>query len=232
MRRLAVVTAVATVAAMGGVALAVALADGTPLKGSVGPGFAISLKDASGATVTHLDPGSYALTVDDLADVHDFHLIGPGTDASTTVDGTGTQTFALTLVDGTYSFFCDAHPLTMKGSFTVGSVTAPPPTTTTPQPPARSPTRLSLAVTDSALTLKDAGASAVRRLRPGSYVIRVSDRSKTQNVHLVGAGVNRRTGIAFIGTVTWSLKLKQGTLISRSDAVPAKVKSLRIAVAP
>src|SRR5262249_34692564 len=130
MRRLAAVIA-AVAAAMGGVVLAVALADGAPLHGSVGPGFAISLKDGSGATVTHLTPGSYALAVDDLSDMHNFHLTGPGVDVGTTVEGTGTQAFNLTLVDGTYTFICDAHPLSMKGSFTVGSATPPPTTTTT-----------------------------------------------------------------------------------------------------
>jgi hypothetical protein len=232
-RRHAVLIAVAVALALGGVTLAVARADGTPLQGSVGPGYGISLKDASGATVTHLDPGAYALTVDDRGDMHDFHLTGPGVDVATTVAGVGTQTFAVTLVDGTYTFVCDAHPSVMKGSFTVGSV-APPATTTTtttPEPPAPAPTGLSLGVTDRGLTLKKVGASAVRRLRPGSYVIRVSDRSRTQNAHLVGAGVNRRTGIAFTGTVTWRLTLKKGTLVYRSDATAARLTPVKVTVA-
>ena len=233
MRRLAVLLVVVA-AAMGGVALAVALADGTPLHGSVGPGFAISLKDGAGTTVGHLDPGTYGLTVDDLSDMHDFHLTGPGVDVATTVDGTGTQTFALTLADGTYSFICDAHPLSMKGSFTVGAATPPPPATpppTTPEPipPVRT-TTISVGVTDRTLTLGDAGGSAVRRLRAGSYAFKVSDRSKTQNAHLAGAGVNRRTGLAFTGTVTWRVKLKQGTLVYRSDAKPVRLKAVTVIV--
>jgi hypothetical protein len=235
MRRLALVLTVAA-AAMGGVAAAVALADGTPLHGSVGPGFAISLKDGSGATVSHLDPGAYALTVDDLSDMHNFHLTGPGVDVGTTVEGTGEQTFALTLVDGTYSFICNAHPLSMKGSFTVGTAappppTTPPPTTPEPMPPAPS-TRINVGVADHVLTLRNAGGSAVRRLRAGSYVFKVSDRSKTQNVHVVGAGVNRRTGIGFTGTVTWRMNLKKGTLVYRSDARPAGFRAVTVTVTP
>ena len=36
-----------------------------------------SLK-ANGADVTHLDAGSYSLSVDDKSDAHNFHLFGPG----------------------------------------------------------------------------------------------------------------------------------------------------------
>jgi plastocyanin len=231
-RRLAVLLAVAVPAASG-VALASALAsaraDAAPLRGSVGPGFAISLEDGSGAAVTRLEPGSTTLTVEDESDVHDFHLSGPGVDVTTTIDEIGQKTFTLTLVDGTYSFICDAHPLTMKGAFTVGSGPAAPPTTTS-TPPLVQPQLLRLAVTNRALTLQDAGASAVRRLRPGVYVVRVSDRSRTQNVHLLGAGVNRKTGIAFTGTVTWRLTLRKGTLVFRSDARPATLTVGKAAV--
>lgn len=235
MRRLAAVIVVAAAAAGSvGAVLASAHTDGAALQGSVGPGFVISLKDAGGAAVTHLDPGSYTLTVNDQSDIHNFHLNGPGVDVATSVDGAGVKTFDVTLVDGTYTFVCDAHPLSMKGSFTVGAA-APPPTTTTtttPTPPAPSVARLSLAVTDRALTLKKPGGSAVRRLRPGSYVVSVTDRSKTQNVHLSGAGVNRKTGIAFTGTAVWRLVLKQGTLVYRSDARPAKLKPGKVVVTP
>ena len=118
-----------TIALVGAAAVAVALAltgiagaDGTPLKGSVGPGFAISLRDATGASVTRLDAGAYSLDVNDLSDEHDFHLTGPGgVDVGTTIEESGQKSFAVTLVDGKYSFFCDAHPLRMKGSFTLES---------------------------------------------------------------------------------------------------------------
>src|SRR5256885_10936328 len=39
------------------------------------------------------------------------------------------QTFTVTFVDGTYFFQCDPHSNQMRGQFTVGSVTTPPPTT-------------------------------------------------------------------------------------------------------
>ena len=106
------------------------------LHGIVGPGFSIGVLGGGGAAVTHVDAGAVELEVEDLASAHSFHLTGPGNvDVATTIAGIGTKTFNLTLVDGTYSFFCDAHPLTMKGSFTVGNVTAPPPPPPPPPPP-------------------------------------------------------------------------------------------------
>ncbi len=199
-----------------------ALADGSQLQGSVGPEFEISLKDAAGASVTHLDPGAYQLQVEDLSAEHNFHLYGPGNvDVSTDIGGTGSQTFALALVDGTYSFICDAHPTRMKGSFTVGTVVTPPP----PPPSAR----LALTVTKTAITLRKAGA-IVRSLAAGTYVVKVVDRSTTQNAHLLGAGVNRKTGISFVGTATWKVTLTVGTLVYKSDAAKPKLRLGKAAV--
>jgi len=105
--------------------------DGT-LTGNVGPGYSISLTQ-NGVKVTHLDPGTYTITVTDQADVHDFHLQGPGVDQATSIEGTGTSTWTVTFTDGgTYDYFCDAHPTTLFGKFTVGNV---PTTTTAAAPP-------------------------------------------------------------------------------------------------
>ena len=94
-------------------------ATGTTLDGSVGPGFDISLKDASGNDVTTLTPGTYTIDVNDQADIHNFHLTGPGVDEATDVSGTGTTTWTVTLQDGTYTFQCDPHASSMNGSFEV-----------------------------------------------------------------------------------------------------------------
>jgi plastocyanin len=101
--------------------------DGT-LQANVGPGYSISLTQ-NGTKVTHLDPGTYTIQVTDQADIHNFHLFGPGVDETTTIDGTGTTTWTVTFADGTYDYICDAHPTTMKGAFTVGNVQT---TTTAP----------------------------------------------------------------------------------------------------
>ena len=126
------------VLSIAGLAAAVSVArpastDGT-LQANVGPGYSISLTQ-NGTKVTHLDPGTYTINVNDQADIHNFDLFGPGVKESTGVDTTGTTTWTVTFADGTYNYVCDAHPATMKGSFTVGAVQTTT-TTTTPPPPA------------------------------------------------------------------------------------------------
>ncbi len=187
-----------------------ARADNPVLTGDVGLGdaFTITLTDASGAAVTHLDPGTYTLVVHDHSDLHNFHLFGPGVDVGTDVAGTGDSTFTITLVDGTYTFVCDAHATRMKGSFTVGTPPPPPPPTTAP-----AAAKLSASVGPGA-RIAVRGATG---LSAGRAVITVKDASKTDNFHLIGPGVNRATGVAFRGTVTWTVTLKPGRYTFRSD---------------
>jgi plastocyanin len=92
---------------------------GTTLSGSVGPGFVISLKDASGNDVETLTAGDYTIEVDDQSDAHNFHLTGPGVDEATDVGGTGKTTWQVTLEAGSYHFQCDPHASTMNGDFEV-----------------------------------------------------------------------------------------------------------------
>ena len=100
-------------------ALAAALAAALPavaatpvFKGTVGPGFTISM--ASKPKVA----GKTKIVVNDKADDHNFHLTGPGVNVKTSVAAKGVKTFTVTLKKGTYKFVCDPH-LFMKGSFTV-----------------------------------------------------------------------------------------------------------------
>ena len=100
--------AAATTAAAGG--------DGQTLNGSVGPGFDISLEGTDG-----LAPGDYTLVVNDQSSAHNFHLTGPGgVDVTTEVSAEGEQSFEVTLEAGEYTFVCDPHSSTMRGTFTVG----------------------------------------------------------------------------------------------------------------
>jgi len=171
---------------------------------TVGPGFSITLRDVEGKTVSHLDAtGAYTMSVDDLSAEHNFHLSGPGVDKATDVGGTGQQIWDLTFTDGTYRFVCDAHVLTMKGSFTVGKVTTPVPVV---------PQRLAGSVGPGAKI------AFGRTAKTGKTTITVRDRSSADNFHLAGPGVNKKTGVRFKGTVTWSVTLKAGTYTFRSDA--------------
>ena len=92
---------------------------GTTLMGSVGPGFEISLKDASGNDASTLTAVDYTIEVNDQADIHNFHLTGPGVDEMTDVSGTGTTTWHVTLEAGSYHFQCDPHASSMNGDFDV-----------------------------------------------------------------------------------------------------------------
>ncbi len=91
----------------------------TVLKGSVGPGFDISLSTEDGQAVETLAAGSYTLEVDDQSDIHNFHLTGTGVDEKTDVGATGVESFDITVEAGTYKFVCDPHAGAMNGSFEV-----------------------------------------------------------------------------------------------------------------
>jgi len=93
---------------------------GSALKGTVGPGFTISVTTADGDPVETISPGSYDLEIEDLSSAHNFHLTGPSVDISTDVAETGTQDEPLDLAAGTYTFVCDPHASQMSGSFEVG----------------------------------------------------------------------------------------------------------------
>jgi plastocyanin len=126
------------VLSLAGLAAAVSVArpastDGT-LQATVGPGYSINLTQ-NGVKVTHLDPGTYTIDVNDQADIHNFDLFGPGVKESTGIDTIGTATWTVTFTDGTYNYNCDAHPASMNGKFTVGTVQTTTTTTTPPPPP-------------------------------------------------------------------------------------------------
>ncbi len=170
--------------------------------------FAISLTDSSGAKVTHLDAGTYTIAVHDRSTIHDFHLSGPGVDLATSEELVEDVTWTVMLTDGTYRYVCDPHAGVMKGSFTVGNVTAPPP-----------PTRLNGSVGPGRkISFRHGDGSKVTILAGvDTVVVTVTDRSKGDNFRLTGPGVNRATGIGFRGRTTWSLKVSPGTYRYSSD---------------
>jgi Copper binding proteins, plastocyanin/azurin family len=96
-----------------------ALAATPTLTGTVGPGFTITLKKGT-AKVTKLKAGAYVIKVSDKSNIHNFHLRGPKVNKEVTLVGyVGTKTVIVKLVKGKYTFVCDPHFTTMKGSFTV-----------------------------------------------------------------------------------------------------------------
>ncbi len=87
---------------------------GSAIKGTVGPDFDISVDQTS------VTAGSYELEVEDLSDIHNFHLTGPGeVDVATDVAGEGSESFTVELEAGTYTFVCDPHAAQMTGTIEV-----------------------------------------------------------------------------------------------------------------
>lgn len=82
-------------------------------RATVGPGFTITMPKKP------TKPGKIRLIVSDRSAIHNFDLRGPGVRVSTSVPGTGTKTFLVTLKKGLYRFVCDPHSSAMKGAFRV-----------------------------------------------------------------------------------------------------------------
>lgn len=207
----ALLVALAAAALLGVASGGAATAQTPTLHGTVGPEFTITLQDEQGNRVTKLDPGTYVVEVEDLSDVHTFHLEGPGVDERTEVEFTGKVRWTVTFRDGTYVYKCDPHP-SLRGSFVVGN----PQPATPPPPPAAVIPKTRLVVTagpTEVITLRTATGKAVRTLKRGTYTVTVRDRSRIHNVHLIAPGYNRKTTLPFVGTQTWKVKLARvGTL--------------------
>ncbi len=215
----------ALLAALAALLLPAAAGGNTQLLASVGPGFTISFTDAGGKPVTQLDPGTYDVAVDDQAEGHSFHLRGPGVDERTDVSFVGKVTWTVTLKDGSYTFFCDPHPSALKGTFKVGTGGA---AAAPPAAPKASATKLVGTVGPGfAISLTDAAGRPVKTLEAGPYAITVRDRSKSHNFRLLGPG--KATTVPFVGTVTWAVTLKKGTLAFFCDPHRASMRgSVRV----
>jgi hypothetical protein len=92
------------------------------LKGTVGPGFTISLT-LGGKKVKALKAGTYELVVADKASIHNFVIEqetgGRFELAVTTVPFTGTKTATVKLTKGSWKVYCQPHQAVMFQTFTV-----------------------------------------------------------------------------------------------------------------
>ena len=184
---------------------AVAQADNPKLVAAVGTNdaFVISLRDASGNAVTQLAPGTYDIAVSDRSEEHNFHLKGPGVDMSTPIGEKQETTWTVTIGEGRFTYVCDAHASQMRGYFLAGAI---------------APTAFTASVgPKKTISLRPKSAL------PGPAVITVNDRSKSDNLHLTGPGVNKKTGVKTRGKASWALTLVPGRYTYKSD----KTKKLR-----
>ena len=99
--------------AIGAIAALPVLAATPKISGSVGPGFTISLAKKP------TKAGRTTFVIRDRSSIHNFHLRGPGVNKTTSVSAVGSKSFTVTLRKGKYTFLCDPHPTTMRGSFTI-----------------------------------------------------------------------------------------------------------------
>jgi uncharacterized repeat protein (TIGR01451 family) len=75
------------------------------------------------------------------------------------------------------------------------------------------------------ITLTGPDGSTVTAIPPGTYTIHVDDNSNIHNFHLSGpGGVNQATGIAFTGSVDWTVTLTEGLYTFVCDAHPAQMQ--------
>jgi plastocyanin len=178
-------------------------------------GFDIGLADANGAPVVRIPPGTYTIVVRDRSTQHNFHLASNEdrtVDFRTELDFVGEQSFTVTLKDRVrYAYACEPHWQTMNGAFFVGTDTPPPP------PP---PTATPLPLLRAGVTAGGTAFLSRRNVRAGRYRVLVQDRSRRANFHLAGRGVNRRSGIRFKGSATWTVRLARGTYRFGSDPEP------------
>jgi len=212
-RAVALAVALAVAALLGATDGAAVRAQNPKLFGSVGQG--IVLRDAQGNRVTKLDPGTYDIEVEDQSDFHTFHLTGPGVNERTEVEFTGTVNWTVTFRDGNYIYYCDVHPLSLRGAFVAGNPPPEPEPTPTPTTVVTPKSRLVLTAGPSeVITLKTSAGKTVKAMKRGTYTVTVRDRGRIHTAHLVAPGYNRKTSpLTYVGTQTWKVKLaKVGTL--------------------
>jgi hypothetical protein len=68
------------------------------------------------------------------------------------------------------------------------------------------------------ITLTQGGKSIKNKtIKAGTYVVTAKDKASIHNFHLFGPGVNKKTGVSFMGTKVWTVKLVKGSYTYRCD---------------
>jgi hypothetical protein len=94
----------------------------------------------------------------------------------------------------------------------LGALTLPVSASSTPGLP-----ELAAKVTARSISLTTSDGRRVGVLQPNTYRFVVKDLSSTQNFHLVGPSVNRRTKVGAKVTANWTIYLAPGKYTYRSD---------------
>jgi plastocyanin len=108
-----VLAALAATVALSVAGVAQAAPAAKTIKGTVGPGFTITVAKKS------VKAGKYTFVIQDKSSAHNWHITGPGVNKKTSVSGTGTKRITVTLKKGTYTIVCDPHASTMRTTLKV-----------------------------------------------------------------------------------------------------------------
>jgi plastocyanin len=57
----------------------------------------------------------------------------------------------------------------------------------------------------------------VKRIKAGTYRIKIEDKASFHDFHLIGKGLNKATTVAFTGERTWTIRLRPGTYTYQCD---------------
>jgi plastocyanin len=111
----------AIVLALAATATSATAKDKFQLKGEVyaNSAFKIEMKNAAGRPLKTVKRGTYRIKIEDKATIHNFRLKGPGVNKATSVGGRAETIWTVRLRPGTYTYKCDPHASTMRGSFRV-----------------------------------------------------------------------------------------------------------------
>jgi plastocyanin len=94
--------------------------DSFDLKGEVyAGGFKIEMKNQANTRLKSVKAGTYRIKIEDKATIHNFRLKGPGLNKATSVPRKAEVIWTVTLRKGTYTFLCDPHASSMRGTFRV-----------------------------------------------------------------------------------------------------------------
>ncbi len=81
------------------------------------------------------------------------------------------------------------------------------------------------------ITLENRSGTAVTRIKARRHTIKVDDNASIHNFHLLGQGINKKTGIRFVGERTWRLTFAEGRYRYRCDPHRAHMRGSFRAVA-
>jgi plastocyanin len=95
--------------------------DAFDLKGEVYEAYRIEMKNSADKPLKTVKAGTHRIKIEDKGTIHNFHLVGPGINKSTSVPGRSETVSVVKLTPGKYTYFCDPHASTMRGTCPVAA---------------------------------------------------------------------------------------------------------------